>query len=188
MLSSRSSSPTLVINTSNRQSNPLHLRRSLSKPLHHSHPRIPQQSLASSPHANPSSHPSPPFPGKTSQTSTLGHHAARPTGSRGRALSRSAARKSHPTKSHPSTSVNTASRAGSETAAVSDPLYMILDPLILSGVIHEQHKGSIPYNWYPTVQLFSGRFLAVGGGGGSTRPPTSSHMTCTSAQAISKKS
>ena len=91
MLSSRSSSPTLVINTSNRQSNPLHLRRSLSKPLHHSHHRIPQQSLASSPHANPSSHPSPPFPGKTSQTSTLGHHAARPTGSRGRALSRSAA-------------------------------------------------------------------------------------------------
>ena len=91
MLSSRSSSPTLVINTSNRQSKPLHLRRSLSKPLHYSHHRTPLQSLASSSHANPPLTPLLPSPGKTSQTSTLGHHVARPTGSRGRALSRSAA-------------------------------------------------------------------------------------------------
>ena len=39
---------------------------------------------------------------------------------------------------------------------------MILDPLILSGVIHEQHKGSIPYNWYPTVLLYSWRKLDTG--------------------------
>ena len=38
---------------------------------------------------------------------------------------------------------------------------MILDPLILSGVIHEQHKGSIPYNWYPTVVHKAGEGLAA---------------------------
>ena len=32
-------------------------------------------------------------------------------------------------------------------------LNLIQNSLILSGVIHEQHKELIPYNWYPTVPL-----------------------------------
>ena len=91
MLSSRSSSLTLIINTSTHQGKPLRNRRSLCKPLQ---PLAPSNTSANA-HTitarKPSSRPSPPFPGKTSHTSTLGHHAARPTGSRGRALSRSAA-------------------------------------------------------------------------------------------------
>ena len=97
MLSSRSSSPTFVINTSNKTKANLCTIAAHSLAAHSANlciPRTIELLYQRSHHHHTQTLPLAPLlpsPGKPSRSSTLGHHAAWPTGSRGQALSRLAA-------------------------------------------------------------------------------------------------